>query len=108
MSADQGQAQQDMLLSELKRVGDQQEQLRKTVSMAANAADSKGQLGPQTLSMAADAADSKAQLGPETVSKAATAEAAAPSAQAHTPASTNASQEKIAGVLLTQRLIYLN
>ena len=101
MSADQGQAQQDMLLSELKRVGDQQEQLRKTVSLAAPAADAKTQLGLQPLSMAATAADSKAELGSQTVSRATTAEATAQPALTHTPAFANPAQEKSAGVLLT-------
>lgn len=41
--ADQGQAQQDLLLSELKRVGTQQEQLKKAVSEAAVEAATRGE-----------------------------------------------------------------
>lgn len=42
MHADTGQAQQQLLLSELKRVGTQQEQLKKAVSEAAAAATVRG------------------------------------------------------------------
>jgi len=43
MHADTGQAQQQLLLSELKRVGTQQEQLKKVVSVAAAAATARGE-----------------------------------------------------------------
>ncbi len=43
MHADTGQAQQQLLLSELKRVGTQQEQLKKAVSEAAAAATARGE-----------------------------------------------------------------
>ncbi len=43
MFADQGQAQQNFLLSELKRVGTQQEQLKKAVSEAAAEATARGE-----------------------------------------------------------------
>ncbi len=43
MHADTGQAQQQQLLSELKRVGTQQEQLKKAVSEAAAAATARGE-----------------------------------------------------------------
>ncbi len=43
MHADTGQAQQQLLLSELKRVGTQQEQLKKVVSVAAAEATARGE-----------------------------------------------------------------
>ncbi len=43
MHADTGQAQQQLLLSELKRVGTQQEQLKKVVSAAAAEATARGE-----------------------------------------------------------------